>query len=88
MYVKHGLDCVELQVGDGKVESFRVRIKGRTNKGDVTVGVYYRPPSQDDNADELFFAELRDASRSTPLVLMGDFTLPDVARCQLGLPHG
>lgn len=28
MYVKQGLDCVELQVGDGKVESLWVRIKG------------------------------------------------------------
>lgn len=42
------------------------------------MGVYYRPPAQDDNIDELIFAELRDASRSTPLVLMGDFNLPDV----------
>ena len=55
MYVKQGLDCVELQVGDGKVESLWVRIKGLTNKGDVVVGVYYRPPGQDDNTDELFF---------------------------------
>lgn len=78
MYVKQGLDCVELQVGDGKVESLWVRIKGRTNKGDVVVGVYYRPPGQDDSADKLFFTELREASRLTPLVLMGDFNLPDV----------
>ena len=30
MYVKQGLDCVELEVGDGKVESLWVRIKGQT----------------------------------------------------------
>ncbi|NAW49622.1 hypothetical protein FGF92_23570, partial [Salmonella sp. gx-f5] len=48
------------------------------NKGDVVVGVYYRPPGQDDSADKLFFTELREASRLTPLVLMGDFNLPDV----------
>ena len=40
IYVKQELDCVELQVGNGKVESLWVRIKGRTNKGDVVVGVY------------------------------------------------
>ena len=55
-----------------------MKCKIRTNKGDVIVGVYYRPPGQDDNADELFFTELRDVSGSTPLVLMGDFNLPDI----------
>ncbi|GAB0206625.1 mitochondrial enolase superfamily member 1 [Grus japonensis] len=78
LYVTEGLDCTELSVGDDTVESLWVRIKGQANKGDVTVGVYYRPPSQDDITDELFFKELREASRSTALVLMGDFNLPDV----------
>ena len=35
------------------------------------MGIYYRPPRQDDDTDEL-----RDTSRSTVLVLMGD--LPDI----------
>ncbi|GAB0203307.1 hypothetical protein GRJ2_002796300 [Grus japonensis] len=78
LYVTEGLDCTELSVGDDMVESLWVRIKGQANKGDVVVGVYYRPPSQDDATDELFFKELREASRSTALVLMGDFNLPDV----------
>ena len=42
------------------------------------MGVYYRPPGQDDDTHELFFEEPRDTSRSTALVLMGDFNLPDV----------
>ncbi|GAB0203202.1 hypothetical protein GRJ2_002785800 [Grus japonensis] len=78
LYVTEGLDCTELSVGDDMVESLWVRIKGQANKGDVVVGVYYRPPSQDDATDELFFKELREASRSTALVLMGDFNLPDI----------
>ncbi|GAB0208021.1 mitochondrial enolase superfamily member 1 [Grus japonensis] len=78
LYVTEGLDCTGLSVGDDTVESLWVRIKGQANKGDVVVGVYYRPPSQDDATDELFFKELREASRSTALVLMGDFNLPDV----------
>ena len=45
---------------------------------DVVVGVYYQPPSQDDNTDELFYKELRNLSRSAALVLMGDFNFPDV----------
>ncbi|XP_030920994.1 zinc finger SWIM domain-containing protein 6-like, partial [Geospiza fortis] len=40
--------------------------------------VYYRPPSQDNDADELFFKEQRDTSKSTTLVLMEDFNLPYV----------
>ena len=42
------------------------------------MGTSYRTPGQDNNADELFFTELRDASILSPLVLMGDFNLPDV----------
>ncbi|GAB0186949.1 hypothetical protein GRJ2_001160200 [Grus japonensis] len=78
LYVTEGLDCTELSVGNDTVESLWVRIKGQANKGDVVVEVYYRPHSQNDTTYELFFRELRDASRSTALVLMGDFNLPDV----------
>ncbi|GAB0182550.1 hypothetical protein GRJ2_000720300 [Grus japonensis] len=78
LYGTEGLDCTELSVGNDTVGSLWVRIKGQANKGDVIVGVYYRPPSQDDATDELFFKELREASRSTALVFIGDFNLPDV----------
>lgn len=44
----------------------------------VTVGVYYRSPSQDNDADKLFYEELRDTSKPTAFVLMGDFDLPDI----------
>ena len=60
MYVKQGLDCVELQVDSSKVESLWVRIKGQTNTGDVVLGVCYRPPSQDDDTDKLVLKELRE----------------------------
>lgn len=53
-----------------------VRIKGEANK--AVVGVHYRPLSQDDNNEGLFFKELRDISRSAVLVLMGDFNFPDI----------
>ena len=33
MYVKQGLDCVELQMGDGKVERLWVRIRDEQIKG-------------------------------------------------------
>lgn len=55
-----------------------VRIKGEANKATISVEFCYRPPSQDDDVEELLFKELRDTSRSSTLVLKGDFNLPDV----------
>ncbi|KAJ7397530.1 hypothetical protein BTVI_134533 [Pitangus sulphuratus] len=69
---------MELSVGNGTVENLWVRIKGQTNNADATMGVCYRPPSQDNDIDEFFFEELRDTSKSTALVLMGDFNLPKI----------
>ncbi|KAJ7426731.1 hypothetical protein WISP_13216 [Willisornis vidua] len=37
-----------------------------------------RPPSQDNGVKEFLFEELRDTSKSTALILMGDFYLPEV----------
>lgn len=54
----------ELIVGDDIVESLWLRIKGQANKADVTGQVYCRPPSEDDNTDELLFKELCKTSRS------------------------
>ena len=77
LYVKGELGCMVLTIGDDTVESLWVRTKGKANKADV-VGVYYRPPSQDDHTDESFCKESRDMSRSGALVLMGNFKFPDV----------
>ncbi|TRZ22897.1 hypothetical protein HGM15179_004206 [Zosterops borbonicus] len=37
------------------------------------------PPSQNDDAEEWFFEELRGASKSTALVLMENFNLPEIS---------
>ncbi|XP_039411594.1 uncharacterized protein LOC120410360 [Corvus cornix cornix] len=50
----------------------------RTNKASILVGVCYRPPSQDEEVDELFYKKLEDVSRSPTLGLVGDFNLPDI----------
>jgi len=42
------------------------------------VGVCYRPPSQDEETDEIVYKQLGEVSRSLALVLMGDFNSPDV----------
>lgn len=51
-----------------------------TNKKqvDVIVGVGYSLPSQANDTNEFFSEEPRDVSKSTALVLMGDFNLPEI----------
>jgi len=81
VYVREQLECIELCLGvdEEQVESFWVRIKGQAHTGDITVGVYYRPPDQDEEVDEAFYRQLKGASQSQALVLMGDFNHPDIS---------
>ncbi|GAB0203723.1 hypothetical protein GRJ2_002837900 [Grus japonensis] len=76
LYVRECFDCLELDDGDDRVERLRVRIRGKTNKADIVVGCCYRPPNQDEEADEIFCKQLGEVSQSLALVLMGD--LPDI----------
>ena len=71
LYVSEQLECIELGLGANEehVESLWVRIKGQAHKGDITVGVYYRPPDQEEEADEAFYRQLQAASQSQALVL-------------------
>jgi len=42
------------------------------------VGVYYRPPDQEEEIDEAFYIQLEVASQSQALVLTGAFNHPDI----------
>ena len=42
------------------------------------VGVCYRRPNQDEEADEIFSKQLGEVSQALALVLVGEFNLPDV----------
>ncbi|PKU42862.1 hypothetical protein llap_6836 [Limosa lapponica baueri] len=53
-------------------------MKGKANKGDFVLGVCYRPPNQDEEADEVFYKRLAKVSQSPALVLVGDFNLMDI----------
>lgn len=48
--------------------------------GDIVVGVYCRPP--DWEIDESFYRQLKSALSSHTLIIMGDFSRPDI--CQKG----
>jgi len=82
LYVGEQLECTKLCLGADEegVESLWVRIKGQAHMGDVIVGVYYRPPDQEEEVEEeAFYRQLQVASQSQALVLTGDFNHPDIA---------
>ena len=68
----------QLGMDEEPTESLWVSIKGRAGTGDIIVGVCYRPPDQDTQADEALYRQLEAASRSQALVLMGDFNHPNI----------
>jgi len=80
LYVKEQLDCIELCLWaeEEGVESLWVRIKGQPHVGDVIVGVYYRPPDQEEQVDEAFYRQLKVDLQLQALVLMGDFSHPGI----------
>jgi len=76
LYVRESLNCLDLNGYDDRVECLWVRIRGKANKADIVVGVCYRPPNWDGQADGIFYMQLGEVSQL--LALVGDFNLPDV----------
>ena len=78
MYVRDFFNCIELSDCDDKVECLWVKMKGKANKADILQEVCYRPFIQDEETDAVFYKRLAEVSQSLALVLVGDFTLPDI----------
>lgn len=78
MYIREGFDCLDLSGSDDKVDWSWARIKGKAGKADILVGICSSPPSQDEEADELFYKVLADILWLSVLVLVGIFNLLDV----------
>jgi len=51
-----------------------VKIRDQANKGSFVVGVYNRPPNQEEEADEEFFLQLQEASCLQAMTLREDFS--------------
>ena len=84
LYVRECFDCIELDDCDNKVECLWIRMRGKASNADILLGVCYRPPSQDEEADEAFYKQLAEVSQPLVLVLVGDFNLPDVCwKCNI-----
>lgn len=60
------------------VESLWVRIRDGLNKGQLVVGLYYRPPDQENSVDEAFLHQLQEVSHSQVLLLVA-FNHPDTS---------
>lgn len=56
-----------------QAESLCVKIRDRTNRGQLVVRLYYRLPVQEEPFDEAFICKLKEVSHSKVLILMGDF---------------
>ena len=67
-----------LGMDEEPTESLWVRIKGRAGTGVFIVEVCYRPPDQEDRADEAIYRQIGAVSHSQALVLMGNFNHPDI----------
>ncbi|KAK4806761.1 hypothetical protein QYF61_005557 [Mycteria americana] len=82
LYIKKWIECEELSLKNShkQVKSLWVRIRDRSNKGNLVVAVYYRPPDQGEPTDEAFFLQLQEASCLQALVLLGDFNHPNICR--------
>ena len=49
---------IHLGVNDEQLESLWVRTKGQTDMADALVGVNYRPPTQTEEVNEVFYKQL------------------------------
>ncbi|GAB0179105.1 hypothetical protein GRJ2_000375800 [Grus japonensis] len=79
LYVNDQLQCMELHLGmdEEPTKSLWVRTKGRAGTGDIIMEVCYRPPNQDNRADDALYRQIGAASHSQALVLREDFNHPD-----------
>ena len=80
LYIKKSMQHEELSLNRShkQVEILWIRTRDRGNKGNLVVGVYYRPPDQGEPTDESSFLQLQEASYSQSLVLLGDINHPDI----------
>jgi len=80
LYVSDQLEYMELRLDmdEQPTKSLWGRIKGRARTSGIIVGVCYRPPGQEDRADEALYRQTGAASSSQALVFTGEFSQPDI----------
>jgi len=75
LYIKKWIEWEELSLKNSQeqVESLWLRVRDRGNKGNLVVGVCYRPHGQGEPIDKAFLLQLQEALHSQVLVLLWDF---------------
>ncbi|TRZ14353.1 hypothetical protein HGM15179_012750 [Zosterops borbonicus] len=76
LHIRVDFHTMGIETKDDGVEC--LRIQGKANKADILLGVCYYPPNKEEEVDNLFFKQLENVSGTLPLVLLGDFSLPDI----------
>ena len=76
--VREQLECIELCLGmdDEPSESLWVSTKEKTGKGDIVVGVCYKPPDQEEPADETLYRRQEQPHIHRPWSSRGTSTTP------------
>ena len=64
LYVRDCYDCFEHKCSEDSVECLCVRIRGKANRADVVVGVYYRPLSHPAQMRETSDSDLQIPNRA------------------------
>ena len=78
LYIREAFDAIGIEMNDDGVECLWVRIKGKADKADILLGICYRPPSQGEEVDNLFYKQVENVSGSSALVLVSNFKLPNI----------
>ncbi|GAB0187084.1 alpha-actinin-2 [Grus japonensis] len=77
-YVNQSPPLTRLLEAYKAVNGCQAETRRETGTGDTTVGVCYRPPDQEDRVGEALYRQIGVPSRSQALVLMGDFSHPNI----------
>lgn len=56
-------ECLEFNDSDEGVECLWVRVRGKANKANIIIGVFYRPLNQEEEANEIFYKQLAEVSQ-------------------------
>jgi len=59
-YIKDCFDVEELGVGNDKIECLWVRIREKACRGDILVGICYRPRNKDEEKDKALYEQLAE----------------------------
>jgi len=62
LYFRESFGCLKLDNDNERVNCLWGRFRGKANKAGIMVGVSCRPPSQDEETDEMFYKQLGEIS--------------------------